>query len=257
MGRPLETYDYIAIASIVVYAVFLGGSIILCLKHGFTRSSGWLFLVFVALARIIGSSLRLATVNDPTNESLYIGWMTLNGLGLGPLILTLLGLLGRLFDSINRQGQVLVKPVYQRLIEILMVIAIILLIIGGIKSTFSIDNGQPKVDYSALSYAGTVIIIIIMVMLCLEVLLAFRNQGFVYQGEHRILIAVVVCLPFVLVRLVYSCMLVFGGVTSSVWEYFGMLIIMEMVVVLICEVLGFTLAPPVSKEEYQEVQLRG
>ncbi|KAL3953645.1 hypothetical protein ACCO45_011601 [Purpureocillium lilacinum] len=240
MGRPLDTYDHIAIASLAIYSFFLIGAVYLCIKHGFKRSSGWRFLIILALARIIGDALRLATISAPTNESLYIGWMTLNGLGLGPLILVLLGLLDRVFDSINRQGHVVVKPMYQRILNLLMLVGIILLIVGGTHK------------------AGTCIFVAATALLCLETLLAFQNQGYVSEGEHRIILGVVASLPFVIVRLAYSCLLVFGGKTSTVWLYLGLLVIMEMVVVLICEVLGFTLdkAPPKPPKDDQEMQLR-
>ncbi|GJN66594.1 transmembrane protein [Purpureocillium lilacinum] len=259
MGRPLDTYDHIAIASLAIYSFFLIGAVYLCIKHGFKRSSGWRFLIILALARIIGDALRLATISDPTNESLYIGWMTLNGLGLGPLILVLLGLLDRVFDSINRQGHVVVKPMYQRILNLLMLVGIILLIVGGTQSDFHVGaDGQPKIDYSAASKAGTGIFVAATALLCLETLLAFQNQGYVSEGEHRIILGVVASLPFVIVRLAYSCLLVFGGKTSTVWLYLGLLVIMEMVVVLICEVLGFTLdkAPPKPPKDDQEMQLR-
>ncbi|KAJ6444764.1 transmembrane protein [Purpureocillium lavendulum] len=258
MGRPLDTYDHIAIASLVIYTFFIAGGVYLCIKHGFKRSSGWRFLIILALARIIGDALRLATVSDPTNVSLYIGWMTLNGLGLGPLILVLLGLLDRVFDSINRQGHVVVKPMYQRLLGVLMLVGIVLLIVGGTQSDYHVGaGGQPKIEYSAISKAGTGIFAAATALLCLETFLAFSNQGYVSQGEHRIILCVIASLPFVIARLAYSCLLVFGGVTSTVWLYLGLLVIMEMVVVLLCEVLGFTLdkAPPMPPKDDQEMQL--
>lgn len=246
MGRPLDTYDDIAIATIVIFTIYLIGGIVLCIKHGFFKSSGWRFLIILALARLIGSSLRLATINDPTNESLYIGWATLNGLGLAPLILMLLGLLGRVFDSINRQGHVVVTPPFRHLIEVLMVAGMILLIVGGTESDFFVVNDEPQVRYSGISRGGTGIFVAVTALLIIETLLAFRSQGYIAQGEHRIVIAVVICLPFVIVRLVYACIVVLGGVQSNRWLYLGMLVIMEMIVVLICEILGFTLdkAPP-------------
>ncbi|UNI21402.1 hypothetical protein JDV02_007398 [Purpureocillium takamizusanense] len=259
MGRPLDNYDHIAIASIAIWSLFLIGGVFLCIKHGFKKSSGWRYLIILSLARIIGDALRLATISDPTNEGLYIGWMTLNGLGLGPLILVLLGLLDRVFDSINRQGHVVVKPLYQRVLGVLMLVGIILLIVGGTQSDFHVGaDGRPSIDYSAASKAGTGIFVAATALLCLEALLAFRNQGYVSQGEHRIILGVLASLPFVVARLAYSCLLVFGGVSSSVWLYLGLLVIMEMVVVLVCEVLGFTLdkAPPMPPKDDQEMQLR-
>lgn len=241
MSRPLDDYDRIAIAEIVVYSVFLLTGVFLCWKHGFARSDGWRFAIILALARLIGSSLRLATVSDPTNTSLYVGWLTLNGFGLAPLILLLLGLLVRLFESINQRGHVVVKPIYQRLIQLLMLGAMILIIVGGTQSSYHLNGGSSSVHYSGISQAGMGLLIVVFALVVLESLLAFRNQGFVAQGEHRILIAVFLSLPFLLVRLVYGAVLIFGSIHGSVWLYLGAGVVMEMVVVLICEAVGLTL----------------
>ncbi|KPM36818.1 hypothetical protein AK830_g9745 [Neonectria ditissima] len=247
----LNTYDRIAIAEIVVYALFLIGGVFLCFKHGLKRSSGWRFLVILALARLIGSAMLLATINDPTNESLYIGWMTLNGVGFGPLILMLLGLLDRLFESINRQGPQIVKPLYQRTISLLMLVAMVLLVVGGTNADYTIVNGTPKISYPVESRVGAGLMIAVLVCLIIETVLVVRNQGFIAQGEHRILIAVIASLPFVVVRLIYTCVLILGNKSQGVWFYLAAGVIMEMVVVFICEAVGFTLqkVPPTPKDQ--------
>ncbi|KAJ6784735.1 hypothetical protein PWT90_08567 [Aphanocladium album] len=243
MHRPFDTYDALAAAQIALYVVFLAGAVVLCLKHGFRKSAGWRYLLVLGLVRIIGSALRLATLSSPTDQGLYVGWMVLNGLGLGPLILMLLGLLSRTFESMSRNGHNIVKPLFHRAIQILMLVAMILLIVGGFNSTFTMTaNGTPEVSYAEISRVGTGLMIAVYVLLCLETLLAFINQGYVTQGEHRIIFAVIVCLPFVLVRLVYSAILIFTHIHSTAWLMLAMEVAMEAIVVLICEILGFCLA---------------
>lgn len=254
MARALDTYDGIAIAEIIVYTFFLAGGIFLSIKHGFKKSSGWRFLIILALARLIGSSLLLATINNPNNESLYVGYLTLNGVGFGPLILMLLGLLSRLFDSINRQRNTLVEPLYLRLISIMMLVAMVLLIYGGTQADYSTVNGVPKIEYVTASKVGAGLMIGVLVLLIIETALLTRNRGYICQGERRILLAVVLSIPFVLVRLVYTCILILGDKSQDVWLYFGAGVLMEMIVVLICQIVGFTLekVPPVTKEPLVE-----
>ncbi|KAF4978815.1 hypothetical protein FZEAL_4859 [Fusarium zealandicum] len=241
MAPSLNNYDDIAIAEIVLYSIFLIGALVLCKNHGFGRNAGWFYLIILSLARLIGSAFLLAAVNDPSNKSLYIGWLTLNGVGLGPLILTLLGLLSRCFDSMSRQGHVVVKPIYQRIIQVSMLMAMILLAIGGSKSSYNLKEGAPKIQYSTESKVGIAFMIVVLVLLVGQTLLALRNQGYISQGERRLLIAIVASLPFVVVRLVYTCVLILGGHKQTVWMYLGAGIIMEMMVAFICEVVGFTL----------------
>ncbi|KAF7562676.1 hypothetical protein G7046_g1436 [Stylonectria norvegica] len=247
MTRSLTTYDEISIAEIVIYSIFLVAGVFLCIKHGIRRSAGFRFIVILSLARLIGSAMELATINDPTNKSLLIGWLTTNGVGLGPLILILLGLLSRLFDSINRQ-RLVVKDIFQRAVHILMLVALILLIVGGTSSTYTIVNGKPKITYNSESKAGAALMIVVMLVVYYETFLAIKNKSYVEQGENRIIIAVLASLPFVTVRLAYTCVIIFANKSQNKWLYLGAGVIMEMFVILICCVVGFSLdkARPVS-----------
>lgn len=255
MTRPLVTYDNIAIAEIAIYGIFIFPAIFLCYKHGITRSSGWRYLLLLCLVRIIGSGMRLGTISSPTNTDLYIGWQVLNALGLGPLILMLLGLLSRVFESINRQ-KLVVKPLFQQLISVLMLVGMILLIVGGTQSDYTMSGDKPKIEYSNISKGGIGVMIAVLVFVVLESVLALKNQGYIAQGEHRILIAVFASLPFVIVRLIYSCLLVLGNISSSPWLYLGAGVIMEMIVLVVCEMVGLTLdkAPPKAPKTGRELE---
>ncbi|TWU72617.1 hypothetical protein ED733_003982 [Metarhizium rileyi] len=237
----LDTYDVISVVGIPIYVVFLVCAVFLSIKHGFAQSSGWRYLIVLALARIVGFSFRLAIMSDPSDTSLWIGWMVLNSLGLGPLILVLLGLLSRVFESITRQDHVVLTATHRRLIQLLVVVAIVVTVIGGTQSDFVVRNGAIEVDYATACDVGVGLMIAVVVLLCLETLVAFRNQCYVAKDEHRILLGVVVSLPFVIVRLLYSCVSVFAGVNTNVWVYLGMGVLMEMIVVFMLEALGFTL----------------
>ncbi|QYT00176.1 hypothetical protein H0G86_007273 [Trichoderma simmonsii] len=254
MSRPFDAYDGIACGEIAIYCLYLGGAIFLCRKHGFGRSAGWRFLIMLSLARIIGDAMRLATISLPTNQSLYIGWLILLGVGLGPLVLTLHGLLGRLIDSIGNQGPLLIKSTHRRLLELLMLAGMVLVIIGGTQSSYTLTNGSPVTHYVTLSYVGTGIIAAVIGLLILEILLVYKNRDYIIQGERRILIAIVICIPFVLVRLAYSCSLVFGGVHTSPWLLLGMSTAMEVTVTLICEILGFTIHTGFVEQTGEEMQ---
>ncbi|KAF4994025.1 hypothetical protein FGRMN_6059 [Fusarium graminum] len=241
MARPMDTHDDIAIAEIVVYTFLLLGAIFLCTAHGFSRNAGWFNIIILSLARLIGSSMLLATINDPGNTNLYIGWITLNGIGLGPLILILLGLLGRCYDSIRHQGGMTIPALYQRAVHLMMLAAVILLSVGGANSNYTLDGASPIIKYSTESKIGAVLMVIVLVLVIGQFILALLNQSYIMDGERRLLIAVGASLPFVVVRLAYTCFLILGGHKQEVWLYLGAGVIMEMVVVIICEAVGFTL----------------
>ncbi|CAF3522913.1 hypothetical protein SNK03_011500 [Fusarium graminearum] len=252
MARSLGAHDDIAIAEIVVYTFLLFGALFLCKTHGFSRNSGWFYIIILSLARLIGSSMLLATINDPDNTNLYIGWIVLNGLGLGPLILIMLGLLDRLFNTIKSQGGAGINVLYQRAVHLLMLVAVILISVGGASSNYTLDGASPTIKYSTESKVGVSLMIVVLVLVIGQFLFALRNQSYIVDGERRILIAVGASLPFVIVRLAYTCTLILGGHKQDVWIYLGAGVIMEIVVVIICEAIGFTLnkvhKPVVSEE---------
>ncbi|OAQ58778.1 inhibitor of apoptosis-promoting bax1 domain-containing protein [Purpureocillium lilacinum] len=254
MSRPFDFYDRVAIATIVVFSCYLIGGTWPCVKHGFHKSSGWGFLVILALARLIGSSLRLATINDPTNDNLYIGWMVLNGLGLGPLVAMLTGLLTRAFEGIavSRGGDFAFCDAYQKVVNLLMLVGLILVIVGGTESDFSVDgNSEPHVNYAGLSVAGIAIFVAVAGALLIEQALAVTNWTWVLRGERRIVATMGATLPFVIVRLVYSCIEVFGEKTPTKGEYVSMFVVMEMIIVFMCEMLGYTLGNSTSPSQKQ------
>lgn len=85
----------ISILEIVVYCPTLFLAVWMVLRHGFKKSAGWYFFVMFCLARIIGAACYLATIQDPSNVSLYITWAVCTSLGLSPLILACVGLISR------------------------------------------------------------------------------------------------------------------------------------------------------------------
>lgn len=85
----------VSIAVLVLYVPALAIAIFLSIRHGFRSSSGWRFMIIFTLARVLGSCLELATISQPNNTSLYIGYATLINIALSPLELVAYGLLSR------------------------------------------------------------------------------------------------------------------------------------------------------------------
>ncbi|KAG6001331.1 hypothetical protein E4U21_004499 [Claviceps maximensis] len=195
--------------------------------------------------------MRLALMNDPTNVSLWISWLVINSVGLGPLVLLLLSLMMRLFESINRQGHVVLKPLYQGLVQTLVLLAVVLAVVGATNSSYTNEDGVIRIKFTTLAQVGVGLMIAAVVIFCGEAVVALMSQGFVAQGEHRILLGVLASIPFLIMRLTYSCLTVLGGITSNVWLYLCLGILTEAAIILILEVLGFMLerAPKRTKGE--------
>jgi hypothetical protein len=238
----MDTYDKIAIAQIVLYSIFLAGAIYLALVHGFGRNAGWLYLVLFSLIRIVGSAFRVATLNSAAIW-LFIGWNTLNSIGVSPLILILLGLLSRVLVNIRKSRPTQLNPHHLRLTQALVVVGLVLGIVGGVKTGLASVAAKATVEYKAESKVGLGLLVGGYALLCATTVIIGAQVKSADPAEWRIIPTVAASLAFVLVRLVYSCIRVYGdsGSDGSVGEYFGMSVLMELFVVLICEAVGFSL----------------
>ena len=81
----------VSILLLIFYLPALATAIFLSVRHGFTRSAGWRFMIIFTLARILCACFQLATINQPQNVSLYIGYSVLIGIAVSPLELVALG----------------------------------------------------------------------------------------------------------------------------------------------------------------------
>ena len=84
----------ISILELILYFPSLVVAAIACSRHGFGRSSGWVFTLILCLVRIIGACCQLATYQSETN-GLIEAVIILESVGLSPLLLATLGLLSR------------------------------------------------------------------------------------------------------------------------------------------------------------------
>ena len=84
----------LAIAELVFYIPALFLAIIVTIRHGFSKQSGWVYLVLLALIRIVGSILQLVVMNH-ASVGLVVAAVILSGIGLSPLLFAMLGLLQR------------------------------------------------------------------------------------------------------------------------------------------------------------------
>lgn len=85
----------VSIIELVVYIPCLVAAFIVCSRHGFRRSSGWIYTLILCLVRIIGAACQLASYTNNA-PSLIKTALILDSIGLSPLLLATLGLLSRL-----------------------------------------------------------------------------------------------------------------------------------------------------------------
>jgi hypothetical protein len=251
----LTELNKISIAQIAFFSISLVAAIILATRHGWGRASGWLFLVLVSFIRILGGALQLATISDPTNIGLAIGASTLQGIGLTALILVMLGFLSRVLESIRLTHETFFTPRHVRLVQLLVMVALILSIVGGSKLgsvvTQAIKEGKQSYDIPVETKAGVGLMIAAFALLTLGTIRTSMQINYAEPGEKRLILANALALPFVLVRLVYSALVTFDNSNADFRSFngsvhyadylLGMAVVMEMVAVAIFEIIGLTL----------------
>lgn len=236
----------VSVALIVLYTPALLTAILLTIRHGFGRSSGWRFLLTFTLARLIAASFQLVTIAQPTNLSLYIGEWVLLGIALSPLELVSLGFLSRVLDSIRKTHATLLTPRHVRLVQLLNTVGLGLAIGGGVQAGNAVGDGKPL----AAPTVTKVAVALFIATFCLIVVgaaLTWPSVSCAEDGEKRLLVAVSATAPFLLVRVVYTAVSVFdrktdfNPVTGSVGLLLGMALIMELVIVYAFLAVGLTL----------------
>ncbi|KAI1464975.1 uncharacterized protein F4812DRAFT_441184 [Daldinia caldariorum] len=247
----LTEQNDISIAEIAIYTPALFVAIWLCIRHGFGRSSGWLYLIIFSLARIIGAAMQLATISDPKSLRLRIGAATLQNIGLSPLMMVQLALIGRAAENIQKSTTCFVTEQRIRFIHLIVLVGLVLGAIGGSQSGQDLaDTG--KYTVSTLSQAGTGLMIAAYILLALSTALVAVQMPYMEAGSKRLVLAVGLSLPFILVRLAYSAESLYGNnpafnqVSGDINIQLGMSVIMEMIVVAIVESIGMTL-PKITK----------
>jgi len=257
------TLDYrngISIAEIIVYVPCLAIAMFLAINHGFGRNSGWLFLITFALARIIGPCLQLATISSPRNVSLYIGSAILNNIGFAPLILVAIGLLSRLLDSIHKTHNTLINTKVLKFVETIITVALILGIVGGINAGNAYQT-TGKFQPGTLNKAGTALLIVSWVLVVIATAVTLIHTTHAEKGEKRLLVAIALSLPFLLIRLIYSSFSTFSTnkqfnlIVGSPTVLLCVALIEELVVVLIFESVGLTLSKVVKEEQLEGARI--
>ena len=233
--------DTIALVELIFYIPFLFISAFVCYRHGFSRSSGWLYTVILCIVRIIGGILQFVSHNDHSTGLLETT-LVLDSVGITPLLLATLGLLSRFVDFVNAHSKSRLTIRHFRIVQLVLFVGLILAVVGG--TSMNVDaNGTYQVP--STSQAGVILYVIAFAGLILMFVLSVPQASAVPTKERRVPLAVALALPFLSVRLLYSVLSVFSHnhifsvATGSATVRLGMAAIEEFVVVAVYVILGF------------------
>ena len=91
----LDARGYVSIVEIIVFIPSAIASAVICSRHGFSRSSGWIYTLVLSIIRTVGAVCQLLTYND-SSDGLIKATVIIDSIGLSPLLLATLGMLSRL-----------------------------------------------------------------------------------------------------------------------------------------------------------------
>jgi hypothetical protein len=137
------------------------------------------------------------------------------------------------------------STVFLRVTQLGITIALILSIVGGTSSISS--TGVYKVQTT--SKAGILLYIVCYLALGLMALLTLMNTFYLTSGETRIMWAVFIAMPLLLVRLIYSLLVIFDHsqrfslISGSALIHALMAVVEEMLIILIYLGVGWTVVP--------------
>jgi hypothetical protein len=236
-------HDTIAVLELIFYIPTTFLAIYICFKHGFKRSSGWLYTLILCLIRIIGSVCQFISNKNPSTSLLQTIFI-LDSVGLSPLLLATLGILNRYVDFINAKTAPTFTVRHFRIVQIILTVGLILSIVGGTSITLAADGSYTLPTTSKIG----VILYIVGYVAILFILLVSIPRRYVVAGKERYVpIFISVALPFIAVRLLYSIFAVFlhdhmfSIATGSVPINIGMSVVEEFVVVGLYVLLGLCL----------------
>ncbi len=91
---------WVSVAELIVYIPSTIAAAIACYKHGFSRSSGWIYTLILSVVRVVGSICQLATYSNQS-IGLIEATVIIDSIGISPLLLATLGMLSRLLVSLS------------------------------------------------------------------------------------------------------------------------------------------------------------
>ncbi|KAF2020148.1 hypothetical protein BU24DRAFT_419723 [Aaosphaeria arxii CBS 175.79] len=240
----LDAHGWVSVAELIIYVPALFASVFICTRHGFRRGSGWIYTLILCLIRIIGAICRLVSYHDPST-GLYVTIAVLDSVGLNPLLLATLGLLSRFVDFIHGQTNCLITATHIRVVGLVTIVGLILSIAGGTSINFHPDGSY---SIPTTSKAGVALYCVSFIAQVGLLILTIGKVSYVPSKERRVPFAVMIAMPFILVRLIYSILSIsvsnhhiFGMIGGNVVVWVCMSVIEEIIVIYLYVILGFTL----------------
>lgn len=201
----------IATVSLVFYIPALPISLQIAYAQGPGRNAAYGYLALFNAIRITGFSIQLyaETHNQNANTTYYTVVAVLLNISLSPLLLASVGMLSRVEGAVGRRmGCTLM------LIAIPITLALALVVAGSIDPT---SQDGPTFSANGEIKAGVVLYLICFMQLCYATALVLFRKHLAMSDDQKLVTVVAISLPFVLVRVLYTCLFAWHDHGNSEW----------------------------------------
>lgn len=265
----VSNVEGIAYGEIAVYVPIFILTVIVVIRHGFKRQLGWIYLAIFCIIRVTGAVFKIESEHNPDSKTDAEWAAILQSVGLSPLLMASLGLLKRFTDGVSihirsdypdemdmgRQSGLISKIVTKRatansrrsrviqVAQLPTTIALVLCIVGGMDAA---DGGSKVATGERYTKIGAVIFLVIYLLLALLVTITVKDVGNAQRGEKRVYWVVVLALPLLAVRLLWTLLASFShNATFSItggntWVQLAMAIGEELIIVILYTIAGLT-----------------
>jgi len=210
----LDQRGDISIVEIIIYIPVLIVGAILVMRHGFSRKAGWVFLVILAIMRIVGGVTHvLSETSDKNSTSLIITYSICEMAGTSPLLLASLGFLSAAATGALDDHILMTRGT--RLAGLVGTVAIILSIVGGVK-TGDASTESDITEGLKLRRAGACLYVVLYAFLAFFAFNVWAESARLSSGKRRLLTGASMALPFIAIRVVYTVLSAFAPAAEVV-----------------------------------------
>jgi len=257
----LSYKDNTFIAVLVIYVGLLPGSIILWVRNGLFKAttSAYRLHLFFMLFRILTAAFYLATITYPTNTSVWAGYITCLGTAVSILLSCLLGHVTHVIEYTNVQTPSRRFSQVMRAVNIVILIAFILGIVGGVNA---MEDWSSTGTYKPSTLSKVSIALFIAGWVFITGLLLHKRQQICNSTSDAVKVwhGLVACMVLLLPRIIYQAINVFhnsrafSSLYGSTTILICMVLVEEMLIATILEVLGFVAPLRKAQSEVEMIQ---
>ncbi|KAL1961530.1 hypothetical protein VTN77DRAFT_1635 [Rasamsonia byssochlamydoides] len=198
----LDSHGKLAVLEMIIYIPVAFFCIFNNIKHGFRREAGWIYLTLFCGVKLSGAGMTIH-IQESEDTSLLTTATVLNSVALSPLLNATLSFLNAhpkdTDQSFMRRASFFLKPLH-----LMIIVGLGLSVIGGIDETkldqTDLDNGA-----KALKIASA-LFVLAWTGLLIGCLIFLFHLSELTRSHRRMVLAVALALPFLLVRVVYSAL---------------------------------------------------